>query len=316
MTMNQNSFKCHLCGHDCCEKREPSIPDLSLCTCPNCGDYGVQDDVLGDNPRDQRIRFKAACIAVERKLRDRDNYVIVEKEEGKTVAGRPTISIDRLISAYPTKPTELLNRSLLNLDRMIKHPGDKIDLTVNSRFAFFSSEYLQMRYVLRQFEILGYINVVSETTEGNIDLYIESAGWERINELTKTTGADSNQAFVAMWFDPTMNDVFDNGIAPAIDEDCGIKPVKIDLKEFNDDVVDEIVAEIKRSRFMVADFTGERQNVYFEAGFARGLGIPVIWLVQKGEKLHFDTRQFNHIVYEGSEDLRKKLANRIKATVL
>jgi hypothetical protein len=46
-------------------------------------------------------------------------------------------------------------------------------------------------------------------------------------------------------------------------------------------VDDVIVAEIRRSRFLVADFTCEpgkvRGGVYFEAGFARGLNIPIIW---------------------------------------
>ena len=52
---------------------------------------------------------------------------------------------------------------------------------------------------------------------------------------------------------------------------------------------------------MVADFTygddGERGGVYYEAGFAHGLNIPVFFTCQKGflEKIHFDTRQYNHI---------------------
>lgn len=68
---------------------------------------------------------------------------------------------------------------------------------------------------------------------------------------------------------------------------------------------------------MVADFTGHRHGVYFEAGFAMGLGIPVIWLCQEDEidKTHFDTRQYNHILWNSAEDLYQKLLNRIQATV-
>ena len=59
----------------------------------------------------------------------------------------------------------------------------------------------------------------------------------------------------------------------------------------------------------MGDFTGQRGGVYFEAGFAMGLGLPVIWLVRKDEveKLHFDTRQYAHIAYESAEDLKQKL---------
>jgi len=60
-----------------------------------------------------------------------------------------------------------------------------------------------------------------------------------------------------------------------------------------------------------------RGGVYFEAGFAMGLGIPVIWTVRKDqiEQVHFDTRQYNHIVYDSPEDLKQKLCNRIRATI-
>ena len=58
-------------------------------------------------------------------------------------------------------------------------------------------------------------------------------------------------------------------------------------------------------------------GVYFEAGFAMGLGIPVIWLCRKDdlENAHFDTRQYNHIPWESAEDLRSQLRDRIIATV-
>jgi hypothetical protein len=48
---------------------------------------------------------------------------------------------------------------------------------------------------------------------------------------------------------------------------------------------------------MVADFTGHRGGVYFEAGDGLGLGIPAIWTCRYDElkKSHFDMRQFNYI---------------------
>ena len=63
--------------------------------------------------------------------------------------------------------------------------------------------------------------------------------------------------------------------------------------------------------------TGQRQGVYFEAGYALGMGIPVIWTCRSDEidKCHFDTRQYNHIVWETAGDLKEKLTNRILATI-
>jgi nucleoside 2-deoxyribosyltransferase len=86
--------------------------------------------------------------------------------------------------------------------------------------------------------------------------------------------------------------------------------VRIDKKEHSNKIDDEIIAEIRRSKFLVADFTCEKEKVrggvYFEAGFAMGLGIPVIWTCaqQSIGDLHFDTRQYNHIVWDTPKTLR------------
>jgi len=67
----------------------------------------------------------------------------------------------------------------------------------------------------------------------------------------------------------------------------------------------------------VCDFTGHRGSVYFEAGFAMGLGKPIIWSCRKDyfKDCQFDTRQYNHIEWENAEELYKKLLNRIQATI-
>ncbi|MFC1886373.1 hypothetical protein ACFLZM_04890, partial [Thermodesulfobacteriota bacterium] len=74
--------------------------------------------------------------------------------------------------------------------------------------------------------------------------------------------------------------------------------------QFNGKIDDEIIAQIRRSRFIVADFTGHRGGVYYEAGFAKGLGLEVIWTCNKNDidKLHFDIRQYNCIDWDWDAD--------------
>ena len=120
-----------------------------------------------------------------------------------------------------------------------------------------------------------------------------------------------------MWFDSQMTKAW-KAIERGID-DSGYQPLRIDQRQHNNKIDDEIVAAIRGSRFVVSDFTGHRGGVYFEAGFAMGLGIPVIWLCRKDEldKAHFDTRQYNFILWEQANlaDLTKALKNRIEATI-
>jgi nucleoside 2-deoxyribosyltransferase len=119
-----------------------------------------------------------------------------------------------------------------------------------------------------------------------------------------------------MWIDKATDDAYFNGIKKAI-EATGYEAVRIDLKEHNQKICDLIMSEIRHTGFLVADFTGHRHGVYFEAGFALGLGLPVIWTCRKQdiENAHFDTRQYNHILWETADELCTKLKNRVLATI-
>ena len=113
---------------------------------------------------------------------------------------------------------------------------------------------------------------------------------------------------------------YEEGIELAIC-DSGYEPKRIDRDQTVDKIDDAIILEIRRSRFVVADFThgsaGARGGVYYEAGFAHGLGIPVIFTCRKDmiDELHFDTRQYAHIVWDKASDLRTSLRDRILARI-
>lgn len=141
------------------------------------------------------------------------------------------------------------------------------------------------------------------------DGFIQAEEW-------KTEVPHSAQCFVAMWFDPTLGSAWSEGFEPAI-ASAGFRSRRIDLKQHNNKICDEIIVEIRRSRFVVADFTGHRGGVYYEAGFAAGLGLPVVYTCRKDDlkNLHFDVRQFNCIDWETPAELANRLEMRIEATI-
>jgi hypothetical protein len=173
-------------------------------------------------------------------------------------------------------------------------------------------------------EFLWYIEwlkneqLVFQTGAGpaTVALTLSMEGWKRVQPHPRTGGLPG-RCFVAMWFSEETRTAYEGGIEPAISR-AGFKPVRIDRKEHNNEIPDEIIAEIRNSEFMVADFTGQRAGVYYEAGFAMGLGRKVIWCCRKDEigKLHFDTNHKNHIDWQGPEELRERLYSRIRATIL
>jgi hypothetical protein len=163
------------------------------------------------------------------------------------------------------------------------------------------ASYLEKRGLVRSVTAEGCV----VTIEGQI--FAESL-------LTKPK--ISKNCFVAMWFDERMAQSFEKGFSLGIMQ-AGYTPIRIDGVHHNNKIDDEIIAHIRSSAFIVADFTGQRGGVYFEAGFAMGLGLPIVWTCHKDEvtELHFDVRQYNCLTWNDPEKLARDLKNRIEATI-
>jgi hypothetical protein len=103
-----------------------------------------------------------------------------------------------------------------------------------------------------------------------------------------------------MYFDDPTSLYYWEVLKPAI-EKAGYQPLRIDKKEYISKIDDEIIRQIRRSRFLLADLTGERCNVYYEAGFAHGLKLPIFYTAKEGTTLHFDIRQYNCLFWKDDE---------------
>ncbi|MBA3976543.1 MAG: hypothetical protein C0504_20240 [Candidatus Solibacter sp.] len=158
------------------------------------------------------------------------------------------------------------------------------------------------------------MSLLSQPHAGGVYYKIGFAGWQYI-ERTGLSSQAPARVFVAMSFKPELNPAYDDGIKPAVENDCLLSCYRIDREEHNDKICDRILADIRRSHIVVADFTNNAAGVYFEAGFGLALGKTVIWSVREDhlKDVHFDTRQYNHIVWKNPEDLRTSLRDRIQA---
>jgi hypothetical protein len=177
-----------------------------------------------------------------------------------------------------------------------------------------SQTFGELNYLLFDYLVAAKEFVITDADQ--LGIKISPAGWAHLDD-TEHRG-NSMQAFVAMMFSNETDKLWADGISKGI-SDAGYKPFRIDKHDHNNRIDDEIIAAIRKSKFLVADFTGNRGGVYFEAGFALGLGQQVIWLCRKDElgKVHFDTRQYNHITWEMDKlpELARALTLRIEATI-
>lgn len=77
-------------------------------------------------------------------------------------------------------------------------------------------------------------------------------------------------------------------------------------------ISDTILNRIRQSSLIVAEVTEDNANVYFEIGYARGIGKMVLPCAKAGTTLPFDIKNFNTVFYRTPTDLTTKLAEHFK----
>lgn len=164
----------------------------------------------------------------------------------------------------------------------------------------------------------GLLCLIAKISEGQ-KIYEEYV--KNVKKLLKEYGLEEcermlgniKKVFIAMSFDESMNKA--RGQIRAAIKECGYEPMIINMKEHNNQIVPEIFKEIEDSKFVVADLTGNKGGVYYEAGYAVAKNKELILCCKAGKKPHFDVAQINTIFWKNEQELKEKLVKRIKATI-
>lgn len=97
---------------------------------------------------------------------------------------------------------------------------------------------------------------------------------------------DDVLVFVITSFAEEMEPIFD-GISSAANH-VGLRAERVKDVVGDYRITEQVMKMIRSARFIVADLSLERPNVYFELGYARGLGKTVITIMRAGTNVHFD----------------------------
>lgn len=277
---------------------EASNSDLTI-ACWICGNFILSEEVALTLPHARGIeRYLLSAIIRERNL-------------DKTLPKIKDLEAFIASVRIPHGPIEKRDKLLLFLYRNMETLDKYIPINEQTDYPItYSKTPSEFNYIKKSAIDNSLIEMSS-----NEGIRLRISGWERVDFLRQKQ-VKSNQAFVAMHFQDDLRDVLEQGFKPAL-KASGYVALRIDELEHNDMITDRMIAEIRRSGLLIADCTNQRHNVYFEAGFAMGLGVPVIWTCKESDiaNLHFDTKPFNFIAWRDIADLRKKLADRIDATL-
>jgi hypothetical protein len=304
--MKSQSANCILCGLTAATQESALSSDMQV-ICKRCGTYIVGSDL-------RAFPFDAGELAP---------YLRAATRQSSDAGSVLTLNQDNwhyLAEAHRNTWISIKLRKCVEYIAARSKPGE----TVRPQWEFdypildASGEH-ECQFLLNECIRRGYIapEIQPGTGHDRSGVYwLTVNGWELI-EPHFALGGIPGRCFVAMSFQSDLDDAYQIAIKPAI-QDCGFTPICMREIPTNEGITDRILSEIRLAQFIVADFTGQRGGVYFEAGFARGLGREVIWSCRKDElsKVHFDTKHLGHVVWTDVKDLRARLAESIRANIV
>lgn len=312
-------IQCPICGFNKFNQY-PRDGDMYFFRCERCGEFETSWEFLnhfGDiDKRMSEIGYILSGLA---------------RELYETKDTRPKFlygNIEETMKSYLipdiTRIEEKIQKLLQRLREKTEFFGQAIKLgdietVVPLAYAKNSDELIALFNLMTE-KKLAEINITKNEKDDGLQrakVILSANGWDITNSFQKKN-REFDKGFVAVWFDDSMNESI-GAIEGAITE-CGFKSVCIRDEHFSEKIMDKALGEIRQSRFVIVDLTGARSSVFFEAGFAHGLGIDSIYVykddgMKKESPLEFYVKHYQCYKYKDSSDLKETLRNAIKARI-
>jgi nucleoside 2-deoxyribosyltransferase len=176
-----------------------------------------------------------------------------------------------------------------------------------------------LRWLMSQEVANSLIDKQIDDGQGRMRLRLTMRGWERYESL-KHQEVASRTAFMAMKFDQELIQMVEKYFKPAVVR-AGFQLRLLTDGQPAGLIDDQLRVALRTSRFIVADVTHGNNGAYWEAGFAEGLGRPVIYTCRRTEwderKVHFDTNHLVTVIWDpdNMEDAAHRLTATIRATL-
>lgn len=275
--------------------------------CENCGYFGVSSTLLAGKLTMDECRLTPIQYAA---LSHRVRQASDATKDGEDVLILVSNSLDEMLPnlQLPSPPEQAIN--------ILRFFGDQIQesgkLAGNPEKSFVAKVGATNRAsalrIVRQLADDGlllianreYLNSADEPD--GVDLSLK--GWAQW-EAERRGKISGSHGFIALQFGDLELDTFlKDVIKPTIDE-LGYR-----LEDMRDaaraGIIDNVMrARIRDAAFVLVDLTHANAGAYWEAGYAEGLGKPVLYLckssVFKGKGTHFDTNHCTTVMWDSAD---------------
>ena len=153
-------------------------------------------------------------------------------------------------------------------------------------------------------KVILFINdvLVSATSiqvpKGPVSVFMQGDGEIKVRNVE--IAVKKPDCFVVMQFTDAFNALFTEVIRPTC-EKYGYKVIRADDYHTSGLIIEDIIRSIRESSIVIADITPDNPNVFYELGYAHGIGKPTILLSdKKRDHLPFDLAGYRTIFYDNS----------------
>ena len=307
---------CPVCRHDLVKKEDRG--ERLFFECPRCGCYsmsGTAFATLGWRLNQRPDAGDKLSYALYR-MTKREPWVLLDSE----------LLGNMITNTELPWPQAQLENLIAWIGDSLPTVGATVEVGEHVLSAVGAKDMSSVRVILGHAQQSGYIEgQFADFLGGGFavqGLRLTLTGWSFYEEL-KRGSTSSRYAFIAMQFgrpdlDAVVNDCFRPAVAAT-----GFELKRLDDSQPAGLIDDRLRVEIRQSRFLLADLTHHNKGAYWEAGFAEGLGKPVIYLCRKDvfedktQGTHFDTNHHLTVVWDPSDlsDAADKLKATIRATL-
>lgn len=280
-------------------------------TCPQCGIFGLTAHAEIVAPRDLLTTPRKRSVlsyAISKTQRAGPNTPVFDAEE-----------CERIVKAdYLPTPQEQAENLVRWLGNNLAGPGDELIVSFShhgSAVGALSEDGFD--FVVQGLTGQGLLQSRGELFNRAVTLTFD--GWRAYEQLRRGIPS-GRKAFIAMKYDdPVLDAIVNSHFKPAVAE-TGFVLRRLDDEQPAGLIDDRIRVEIQSSRFVLVDLTHSNLGAYWEAGYAEGLGKPVIYTCDESkfaEASHFDTNHHLHVLWNANDIQPSllKLKTTIRATI-
>lgn len=291
---------CPVCQQKLNKHQErPETRDGDFFSCPRCGDFFASGSALSILPR-KLESIKDSSAKISHMLRHSYEY-------GNKNPTLYSTTIDEVLKKNLPNPREQADLLIRWFGKTIDGPGERIEINSMFHRSIIGAKSdegfaLIVNHLFEKEMLDGHVfETMRSPFGGNFTLSFDA--WDYYEELNRGN-KNYRKAFIAMKFgDHILDQIVESVFKPSVKQ-AGFDLIKLDDEPIAGLIDDRLRVEIQSSQFLIADLSHDNPGAYWEAGYAEGLGKPVIYACEKSkfekEKTHFDTNHHLTVIWDSN----------------